>query len=176
MTKASYDADNQPVPRKSLLNRDISRPALVVVIPLVVYLFVLQGNREQDRVGRARNSASQSNLKQIGLALTAYGQNNGGAFPPMTPGRVDEALRPYVKNSEIWKRPLQGEKGSYLPNSSLSGKKLSSLAPGTVVFYEAGPYFRNGRSVLRTGGAMGFEARWLNAEKWEQAKPVAGIQ
>jgi hypothetical protein len=84
--------------------------------------------------------SSQSNLKQLALALTMYTQDYDEVLPPMKQSAaVKKVLMPYVKNEAIFAHP--DTKKPYVPNAILSGKKLAHIAKPNemVAFYEASP-------------------------------------
>jgi hypothetical protein len=58
----------------------------------------------------------------------------------------------------------------------LRQKDFSSLPAGTVLLYEAGPYYQGGRVVLWVSGeAHGCSVKWLHEGAWQQAKQVSRI-
>jgi hypothetical protein len=86
---------------------------------------------------RARNSASVSNLKQLGTALLIYAQDYDERLPPVADaGSARELLNPYVKNEQIFLQPATGR--PYEPNPVLAGRSLAEIdVPAeTVSFYE----------------------------------------
>ena len=95
---------------------------------------------------------SLSNLKQLGLAMTEYMQDNDEKLPPMkSADAAQKALFPYVKKEDVFQQPPIHE--PYLPNTSLSGRPLASFNnPATmVVYYEADSGPDGMRAVLFLG-------------------------
>ena len=82
----------------------------------------------------AQQASSESNLKQIGLAILQYEQDHNETLPDADKW-VDE-IYPYLKTESVFRDPTApaGEKWSYAFNKNLSGVKLSDLAwPATAV-------------------------------------------
>lgn len=122
--------------------------------------------KPQDRAAQA-TAASMSNLKQLGLGLLMYAQDYDERLPPMNsatsqaqirapspPNRqtVQQRLRPYLKNDDIYSHPTT--KQLYRPNGFLSRKRLSFFtSPATMVaFYEASPDADGLRAALYLDG------------------------
>jgi type II secretory pathway pseudopilin PulG len=90
-----------------------------------------------DRVrDNARQRSSVNNLKQIGLALEQYAQDNDEMLPPMeTPEQFKVALYPYVKSDPVFVQT--GKNVPYSVNSALSHKSLIDLPLQTEVAEES---------------------------------------
>lgn len=121
----------------------------------------------QAQAQQAQNAAydaqSQSSLKQIGLAMLQYEQDDDEKLPPMhSAAATEKAIYPYVKSKAVFQQPQTHE--PYLPNTSLSGRSLASFDnPSTMVlYYEASPAPDGTRGVLFFDGhAKRFpEAEW----------------
>ncbi len=121
----------------------------------------------QAEVQQAQNAAydakSQSNLKQIGLAMLQYELGNDENLPPMqSAAATEKAIYPFVKSEAVFRQPQTHE--PYQPNTSLSGRSLASFNnPSTMVlYYEASPAPDGTRGVLFFDGhAKRFpEAEW----------------
>ena len=131
------------------------------------------------------------NLKQIGLGLMQYTQDNDEGLPPMrtvqskaeilAPANlalptVQNVLQPYVKSVEIFAHPITRQ--IYRPNFGLSHRALSELDYSSVIvtFYEASPNPNNGtRAVLYLDGHVRREdeADWPRI--WRQSQVLAGL-
>jgi prepilin-type processing-associated H-X9-DG protein len=119
----------------------------------------LQANKSQD---------SDSNLKQIGLAMLQYEQDWDEELPPMqSAAAAKEAIFPYVKVESVFIQPET--KQPYQPNTSLSHRSLASFeSPVTmVVYFEAGPAADGTRGVLFLDGHVKRipEAQWLTLRR-----------
>ena len=87
----------------------------------------------------AQTASSESNLKQIGLAIIQYVQGHNETMPDADKW-VDEIM-PYLKTESVFHDPSAptGEKWSYAFNKNLSGIKLADLASPatTVILFES---------------------------------------
>lgn len=118
------------------------------------------------------NSKSNSNLKQLGLGIMQYTQDHNQTFPPLEDAAaMKKEVMPYVKNEELFVHP--GSKEAYQPNSSLSGKKLSSLAEpnSRVLAYEASAGTDGRRGVLYADGHVKRESE----TEWPQIKKASQV-
>ena len=123
--------------------------------------------------GDAINQRVDSDLKQIGLAMSMYIQDYDEKLPPMRslqkmadiknefntgwsnaqPATVQQVLAPYMKSAEIFAHPTTRE--IYRPNINVSGRSLEKLyvSPGQIItFYEASPTPDGTRAVLYLDG------------------------
>ena len=137
--------------------------------------------------GNAINNRVDTDLKQIGLALTQYTQDYDEKLPPMrssqsmadirkydgkdwdSPPRatVQQVLTPYMKSNEIFAHPTTRE--IYRPNINISGRSLAKLetSPEQVIaFYEAAPAPDGTRAVLYLDGHVRREpeTNWANVQ------------
>ena len=118
---------------------------------------VLAAPELASHLSNAQTATSESNLKQIGLALIQYTQDNDQKLPDADKW-VDE-IYPYLKTESVFRDPSApaGEKWSYAFNKNLSGVKLSDLAwPATaVILFESTLGTKNatdtGESVPKPG-------------------------
>lgn len=86
----------------------------------------------------ALNQQSMSNLKQMGLGLVMFAQDNGEILPGLTDAAsIKKNLMPYIKTDEVFVHP--GTKAPYVVNPLISGKKMADFpAPAeTITFAEA---------------------------------------
>jgi prepilin-type processing-associated H-X9-DG protein len=120
----------------------------------------------------ALNSASVNNLKQLGLALLQFAQDNNQTLPR---GTTDATLRKdllqYTKTEQVFSHPGTGE--PYHFNASLAGAKLAAIAnpAATVAFYEASNAPDGTRGVAFVDGHV---AR-LSPAEWAKAKADSKI-
>lgn len=93
---------------------------------------VIEDSRE-----KALNANSLNNLRQIGLGLAMYADENKQKLPPMSdPQDLRKALGKYISSEKVYVHPRTGEE--YVPNASLSGKDWQGPdADKAVVVYEA---------------------------------------
>jgi hypothetical protein len=108
-------------------------------------------------------SASESNLKQITLAMHMYATDHDEMLPPMKdPAQVKALLMPYCKNEELFVDPRT--KQPYQVNTVLSDHKLAHITKPDemVVFYEAAPDDDGMRAVAFLDGRVKriAEAEW----------------
>ena len=77
-------------------------------------------------LGAVAASSSDSNLKQLGLAMIQYTQDYDEMMPPMKDAATaKKALYPYVKSDDVFLSPKTHQ--PYLPNTSLSHRSLASF-------------------------------------------------
>lgn len=121
-------------------------PILVVVAVYGLFHLVTPPHDRE----RARRSACQSNLRQIGSALLLYASDHDGQFPvgarsnagPYWGGTQDALLAPYIKNTLVYQCPSAraANQGTltYMYNDLAAGKKRSffSNAAHTVLAAE----------------------------------------
>ncbi len=120
---------------------------------------------------QAAASASMSNLKQLGLGILQYAQDHNQTFPPLgDAGAMKKEVMAYVKSEALFVHP--GSKEAYQPNSSLSGKKLSSLAEpnSRVLAFEASAGTDGRRAILYADGHVKriAESDWPDIKKASQ--------
>ena len=116
-----------------------------------------------DAQDNAVAASSDSNLKQLGLAMIQYTQDYDEMMPPMKDAATTKkALYPYVKNDDVFLSPKTHQ--PYLPNTSLSHRTLASFnSPAEmVIYYEAAPAPDNTRALLFLDGHVKRvpEAEW----------------
>jgi hypothetical protein len=121
---------------------------------------------------KATETASVSNLKQMGLALMMYVQDYDEVFPPMKdPATVKKLLMPYVKNESVFVDPIS--KKPYQPNPILSRKKMAHIAsPASfVAIYETEPAADGTRGVCFLDGRV----KRVPESEWPQLKRASKI-
>jgi prepilin-type processing-associated H-X9-DG protein/prepilin-type N-terminal cleavage/methylation domain-containing protein len=93
--------------------------------------------------GRAREAGRrtvcQSNLRQIGLAIQQYVQDNDGTYPLQMSVRDDggvptafswqQAISPYVRNRQVFHCPGQPAGSLYNEHYSYNGRRLNTFIP-----------------------------------------------
>lgn len=107
--------------------------------------------------GDARQISSQSNMKQIALALEQYLQDHDEHYPDADKW-VDEIM-PYLRTETVFRDPSAppGEKWSYAFNRNLSGVKEEQLdqPPTTILLFESAAGTKNasdtGESIPKPG-------------------------
>jgi len=116
--------------------------------------------------------SSESNLKQLGMALIMYTQDYDEVLPPMKdPPTVKKLLMPYVKNEAIFAHPTTRK--PYVPNAVLSRKKLGHIAKPAemVAFYEASASSDGKRGVVYLDGHVAQVA----GSDWPRVKRASKI-
>jgi hypothetical protein len=126
---------------------------------------------EQAELERAKlstaSSVDESNLKNLGFALQSYADSHDGKLPNMKDSDgVKVALKDFVTDESTFINPETSE--PYLPNPSLSGKKIADLANSdrVVAFYEANPAADGTVGVVMLDG---FYQR-MTPEDWQKVK------
>lgn len=130
--------------------------------------------------GRAESEGSRSNLKQLGLAIIQYAQDNKDALPPMLKlADLKKALLPYLKTEALLQHPVTNE--PHLANGFLDGRKWADILLNprgdtlqmteVVMMYEASPAADGGRSVLFMDGRV----KQLSQQEWDEAKVKSRI-
>lgn len=118
------------------------------------------------------NARSLSNLKQIGLAMVQYEQDNDEDLPPMrSAASTQKALFPFVRDSAVFQQPRTHE--PYLPNTSLSGRTLASFnSPSDMVtYYEAVPAPDGTRGVAFLDGHV----KRIHESEWPALKAASHV-
>lgn len=125
------------------------------------------GSGDDDKAG----AASLKNLRQIGVALMAYvGERR--VLPALTDAKsAKEELVLYVRNKDVFNQP--GTQKPYLPNASLSGKKITDFdrSDKVVSFYEAAPGADGTRGCLFLDG----HAERVTGAQWQKFKEISQL-
>ena len=116
----------------------------------------------EPRQRRAQKSTCQSNLKQVGLAVLMYAQDNSGTLPEAATKSGQEnwmrAIAPYLEDTKLLHCPSDESKGSSyiwndayaLPNDSLTPP---SGQPGSLIQNPS-------QTVLLADGTGDFRLQW----------------
>ncbi len=109
----------------------------------------------QAQADATKNAEAQSvtNLKQIGLGMVQYVQDNDEKYPPMQSAAIaQKAIYPYIKSDAIFLNPATHE--PYRVNTSLSNQSLAVLdnPSNFVQYYEADAAADGLRAVLFADG------------------------
>ena len=115
----------------SRLRRGFTLQELLVVIAIIAILAALLFPIFSRSRENARRAACQSNLKQIGLAITQYVQDYDGVNPPRYGGGTGETadanplnwrvlMFPYVKSAQVFQCPSNPESGVSATNLTLA--------------------------------------------------------
>lgn len=141
---------------------------LLVVIAIIAILAAILFPVFSRARENARRSSCQSNLRQIGLAIKQYAQDNDMRYPLVAvsagyPYGWADAVQPYVKNVQLFQCPSEGNNGNtdpqqvgysdYFYNSNLANKNEASLTfvSNTVMLGDA----EQGDARTASDGGMG---------------------
>jgi len=103
--------------------RNWSWPARILSVVFVgLFAAVLWPMFARPRENDGHPQSCQSNLKQIGLGLLQYTQDYDEKFPPVAAKGANygwaDLLQPYVKSTQIFQCPAQGDNGQTDPHLS----------------------------------------------------------
>jgi prepilin-type N-terminal cleavage/methylation domain-containing protein/prepilin-type processing-associated H-X9-DG protein len=160
---------------------------LLVVIAIIAILasilFPVFGRAREN----ARRSSCQSNLKQIGLGLIQYTQDNDERFPmswsPSGAGRIVwfQAIQPYIKSTQLFTCPSDASTDipnwptkpapagfvepfhcSYLASIELSPLPAGSVSLAQVQFPSTTIYMTDGGTQANSGTTPTNPLTWTN--------------
>ena len=129
------------------------------------------GETTDAAIEEARDAAAKArglqNLRQLGLALLAYAQDGDKTLPALKDAAAArQALTPYCKNKDAFTSP--DTKAAYVPNASLSGRKLADITGREKIAAFHDPQAVNGtRAVVFLDGHVErvAEANWAALEQ-----------
>ncbi len=142
------------------------KPFSTSVFPSVVTASTPEGRAELRR-------QSSGHLKQLVIAIMQNSQENNEIYPPMqNMYLLKKALLPYTKTEKVFRHP--GSNAFYVPNASLSRKKLASFeSPSTTAsVYEAQPDADGFRNV----GFVDGHVKAVRIDQWAKIKKDSGIK
>jgi prepilin-type N-terminal cleavage/methylation domain-containing protein/prepilin-type processing-associated H-X9-DG protein len=93
---------------------------LLVVIAIIAILAAILFPVFARARAKARQSSCLSNVKQIGLALMMYAQDNDERYP-RTGGAWWQPLMPYVKNEQVFRTPAYSDDATASSDYVISG-------------------------------------------------------
>lgn len=136
----------------------------LVVLPLTFIIFAAilapAGTRARFT---AQRSSSQSNLKQIGLGVMQFSQDNNETMPPgRTAAEWKTSIMPYVKSGALFVSPSTDL--PYSVNPALAGVSLARIdSPAdTPMFYEAKADSLGGHNIGFADGHV----KWFGESSW----------
>ena len=148
----------------------VLRAIIVIVLLFVVLPFFVDPNFNPLYVGNrnnARSASCQSNMKQIGIALTQYSQDYDETMPATAAdGRGwRESIYPYVKSTGVYRCPDDKRDGSHdspanLPKSY--GANAAVLTSSTKIMALTEP----------TQTITVVDSRGYNGEEWNMVSPA----
>lgn len=110
----------EPISRGWRIGRQQLVELSLLIIPLVAILAAITFP-VFDHGGKTPRTQCLSQIKQIGLALHMYAEDNDDTLPPAGPWQ--EAVAAYVRDGEVFTCPTTGK--PYVFNDNLAGKTLS---------------------------------------------------
>ena len=116
---------------------------------------------------KLKGISSDSNLRQVALAIAMYAQDYDSTLPPMkTYAKFKEAVMPYVKNEAFFQNPISKE--DFVLNDILSSHKLAHIINPTefAAIYEANPAPDGTRVVGYVDGHI----KRVDAAEWQLVK------
>jgi prepilin-type processing-associated H-X9-DG protein len=135
---------------------ELSIALCLVVLTLSAFVVVYTGTR-----GSAKRTICLNNLRNLGLALQLYSQDNDGAFPPSL-----VVLDPYVRNREVLRCPSANRSretedafaADYLYRPGLCNEDRAD----EPVAGDDEPRHGRGGNILTVDGAT----RWWPTSRW----------
>lgn len=123
-------------------HRAFTLAELLVVVAIIAILAVLSVPLAQRITASSRSTACLSNLRQLGIALSAYLADHAQTMPTLAAGRestsedvpvIDNTLDRYAASPAVFACPADDQQlaertgTSYLWNSTLNGQRLGAL-------------------------------------------------
>jgi hypothetical protein len=110
----------------------VSGAMLLLALPFMAGLFLPAFAKAKSK---AQTISCVNNMKQIGLAVRLYAEDNNGQCPPAA--TWCDALLPSLQGPNVLQCPAQsGQQCSYGFNRSVVGRTLSSIPSDTVTVFE----------------------------------------
>lgn len=104
--------------------------AFILLAPALLLPVIGKAKRESDR------SQCLNHVKEIGLAVRLYADENDGQCPPAI--NWCDAILPNLPKADSLRCPRRGDlKSGYALNRRVAGRTLSSIPPDTVMIYES---------------------------------------
>jgi hypothetical protein len=150
---------------------------------------LLTAAEKAKRETKVERAISQSNLKQVALALLQYVQDYDEKLPPMRAARsatelttrnaynvtsttpVQIILYPYARTVQIFLHPKTGR--PYLPNYKISRRALAGIEEpaATIAFFEDAPDAENMRNIMFLDGHI----KAFSEAEFQKLRQAAGI-
>jgi prepilin-type N-terminal cleavage/methylation domain-containing protein/prepilin-type processing-associated H-X9-DG protein len=155
---------------------------LLVVIAIIVLLAAILFPVFARVRENARRASCQSNLKQMGLGIAQYTQDNDECLPP-TQARIgatskyyfwNSAIYPYVKSEQIFKCPSDSVMTPFTyADTNLTVGYVANTSPGGS--YEMNNFYRAVGYVLPPGSLFRSDvgATWVYTVKLSQLEAAA---
>jgi prepilin-type processing-associated H-X9-DG protein len=151
-------------------NKNVNYMAGFFLIALLILLITLTGIAPSHRDPRRRavKINCQSNLKQIGLGLRQYAQENNGFFPPYAGEQGLKILfkKEYLRNLDVCVCPAvknHRDQNSFISDYEYMGGLKESDPSDTVICYDKNSNHRNfGNALYIDGHVLGYSGKdWL---------------